>query len=252
MKTLENKVAIVTGAASGIGKETALLFAKEGAKVLVSDIDTDDGQDVVKQIKNNGGEASFFKADVSKPEEQEALVEAAMEKYGALHITFNNAGIVGPVGPVGPVADIPIEEWDKVISVNLSSVFYGMHYQIPAIIESGGGNIVNTASIMGQVAAANQSGYNTAKHGVVGLTKSAALEYSDKKVRINAVGPGYVDTPLLDILDEEEKQHLVGLHPIGRLGKAEEIAELVLWLASDKSSFVTGGYYPADGGYLAQ
>lgn len=249
MKTLENKVAIVTGAASGIGKETALLFAKEGAKVLVSDIDTDDGQDVVKQIKNNGGEASFFKADVSKPEEQEALVEAAMEKYGALHITFNNAGIVGPVGPV---ADIPIEEWDKVISVNLSAVFYGMHFQIPAIIESGGGNIVNTASIMGQVAAANQSGYNTAKHGVVGLTKSAALEYSDKKVRINAVGPGYVDTPLLDFLDEEEKQHLVGLHPIGRLGKAEEIAELVLWLASDKSSFVTGSYYPVDGGYLAQ
>src|SRR5699024_90877 len=131
-------------------------------------------------IKNNGGEASFFKADVSKPEEQEALVEAAEEKYGALHIVFNNAGIVGPVGPV---ADIPIEEWDKVISVNLSAIFYGMHFQIPAIIESGGGNIVNTASIMGQVAAANQSGYNSAKHGVVGLTKSAALEYADKKVR---------------------------------------------------------------------
>lgn len=249
MKLLENKVAIVTGAASGIGKETALLFAKQGAKVVVSDIDTDDGRDVVEEIKNNGGEASFFKADVSKPEEQEALVEAAKEKYGALHIAFNNAGIVGPVGPV---ADIPIEEWDKVISVNLSAVFYGMHYQIPAIMESGGGNIVNTASIMGQVAAANQSGYNTAKHGVVGLTKSAALEYSDKKVRINAVGPGYIDTPLLDFLDEEQKQHLVGLHPIGRLGKAEEIAELVLWLASDKSSFVTGSYYPADGGYLAQ
>ncbi|MDR8390020.1 SDR family oxidoreductase [Aliifodinibius sp. S!AR15-10] len=249
MKLLEKKVALVTGAASGIGKETALLFAKEGAKVLVSDIDADDGRKVVEQIKNNGGEASFFKADVSKPEEQEALVEAARKKYGALHIAFNNAGIVGPVGPV---ADIPIEEWDQVISINLSAIFYGMHYQIPAIIESGGGNIVNTASIMGQVAAANQSGYNSAKHGVVGLTKSAALEYSDKKVRINAVGPGYIDTPLLDFLDEEQKQHLVGLHPIGRLGKAEEIAELVLWLASEKSSFVTGGYYPADGGYLAQ
>lgn len=249
MKLLDNKIAIVTGGASGIGKETALLFAKEGAKVVVSDIDPDDGQEVVEQIKENGGEASFFKADVSKHEEQKALVAAAMEEYGSLNLAFNNAGIVGPVGPV---ADIPIEEWDKVISVNLSAVFYGMHYQIPAIIESGGGAIVNTASIMGQVAAANQSGYNTAKHGVVGLTKSAALEYSDKKVRINAVGPGYVDTPLLDFLDDEEKQHLVDLHPIGRLGKAEEIAELVLWLASDKSSFVTGGYYPADGGYLAQ
>jgi NAD(P)-dependent dehydrogenase (short-subunit alcohol dehydrogenase family) len=249
MKLLENKVALVTGAASGIGKETALLFAKEGAKVVVSDIDSDDGRKVVEQIKKNGGEASFFKTDVSKPEEQEALVDAVKEKYEALHIAFNNAGIVGPVGPV---ADIPIEEWDNVISVNLSAVFYGMHYQIPAIIESGGGNIVNTASIMGQVAAANQSGYNTAKHGVVGLTKSAALEYSDKKVRINAVGPGYIDTPLLDFLDEQQKQHLVDLHPIGRLGKAEEIAEVVLWLASDKSSFVTGSYYPVDGGYLAQ
>jgi len=249
MKLLENKVALVTGAASGIGKETALLFAKEGAKVVVSDIDSDDGRKVVEQIKKNGGEASFFKTDVSKPEEQEALVDAFKEKYEALHIAFNNAGIVGPVGPV---ADIPIEEWDNVISVNLSAVFYGMHYQIPAIIESGGGNIVNTASIMGQVAAANQSGYNTAKHGVVGLTKSAALEYSDKKVRINAVGPGYIDTPLLDFLDEQQKQHLVDLHPIGRLGKAEEIAEVVLWLASDKSSFVTGSYYPVDGGYLAQ
>jgi len=249
MKLLENKVALVTGAASGIGKETALLFAKEEAKVVVSDIDADDGRKVVEQIKNKGGEASFFKADVSNPKEQKAIVDTAKEKYGALHIAFNNAGIVGPVGPV---ADIPIEEWDNVISVNLSAVFYGMHYQIPAIIESGGGNIVNTASIMGQVAAANQSGYNSAKHGVVGLTKSAALEYSDKKVRINAVGPGYIDTPLLDFLDEEQKQHLVDLHPIGRLGKAEEIAELVLWLASDKSSFVTGGYYPADGGYLAR
>src|SRR5690606_16936963 len=126
-------------------------------------------------------------------------------------IAFNNAGIVGPLGPVG---EIPIEEWDKVISVNLSGVFYGMRYQLPAILKSGGGNIVNTASIMGQVAAANQSGYNTAKHGVVGLTKSAALEYADEKVRINAVGPGYVSTPLLDFADKQTMDHLVSLHPI--------------------------------------
>lgn len=249
MKQLEDKVAIITGAGSGIGKATAELFVREGAKVVVSDIDEEDGKEVANQIKNNGGEAFFFKADVSNPEDQEALVKAGTEKYGALHIAFNNAGIVGPVGPV---ADIAIKEWDKVISVNLSAVFYGMHYQIPAIIQSGGGNIVNTASIMGQVAAANQSGYNTAKHGVVGLTKTAALEYSNKKVRINAVGPGYIDTPLLDFLDEETMQHLVDLHPIGRLGTAEEVAELVGWLASDKASFVTGGYYPVDGAYLAQ
>src|SRR5690606_34528313 len=129
----------------------------------------------VSEIKNAGGEAFFFKADTSSPEDNKALVESAVDKYGGLHIAFNNAGIVGPLGPV---ADISIEEWDKVISVNLSGVFYGMHYQLPAIIKSGGGNIVNTASIMGQVAAANQSGYNTAKHGVVGLTKTAALEYA--------------------------------------------------------------------------
>lgn len=249
MKLLENKVAIVTGASSGIGKETALLFAKEGARVIVSDIAEKEGKQVADQIKQNGGEALFFKADVASHEEQKALVEAAVENYGGLHIAFNNAGIVGPVGPV---AENSIEEWDKVISVNLSAVFYGMHYQIPEIIKSGGGNIVNTASIMGQVAAANQSGYNTAKHGVVGLTKSAALEYSEKGVRINAVGPGYAKTPLLDFLEDDEVNALVDLHPIGRLGEPEEIAEMVLWLASDKASFVTGAYYPVDGGYLAR
>lgn len=249
MKQLENKVAIISGASSGIGKATAELFAREGAKVVASDIDEDKGREVVNQINGNNGDAFFIKADASNPEEQEALVKGAQDKYGALHIAFNNAGIVGPVGPV---ADISIEEWDKVMRVNLSALFYGMHYQIPAIIQSGGGNIVNTASIMGQVAAANQAGYNATKHGVVGLTKTAALEYSDKKVRINAIGPGYVDTPLLDFLNDEEMKRLVGLHPIGRLGKAEEIAELVAWLASDKASFVTGSYYPIDGGYLAQ
>ena len=177
------------------------------------------------------------------------MVKAAEDNFGALHIAFNNAGIVGPVGPI---AETDIKEWDHVISVNLSAVFYGMRFQIPAIIRAGGGNIVNTASIMGQVAAANQAGYNTSKHGVVGLTRTAALEYSNQNVRINAIGPGYVDTPLLDFLNEEQMQHLVSLHPIGRLGKAEEIAELVAWLASDRASFVAGAYYPIDGGYLAR
>jgi|SRR5690625_278387 len=247
MALFKDKVAIITGASSGIGAAAVKAFVREGAKVVASDVDEEGGQKVVDEIKN--GEVIFVKADVSKPDEQEALVKATEDQFGALHIAFNNAGIVGPVGPV---ADIDISEWDNVISINLSGVFYGMRFQIPAILRAGGGSIVNTASIMGQVAAANQSGYNTAKHGVVGLTKSAALEYSEKGVRINAIGPGYVDTPLLNFLNEEEKEHLVSLHPIGRLGKSEEIAELAVWLASDRASFVTGAYFPADGGYLAR
>lgn len=249
MKMLEEKVALITGAGSGIGREASLLFAREGAKVIASDIDEKGGNETVSLIEESGGVASFFKTDVSNPEEQEALVKAAIQKYGELHIAFNNAGIVGPLGPV---AEISIREWDRVISVNLSGVFYGMHFQIPAIIQSGGGSIVNTASIMGAIAAPDQSGYNTAKHGVVGLTKTAALEYSRKNIRINAVGPGYINTPLLDFLDEKTMRRLTELHPIGRLGTAKEVAELVMWLSSDKASFVTGAYYPIDGGYLAQ
>ncbi len=246
---LEEKVALITGAGSGIGREASLLFAREGAKVIASDIDEKGGNETVSLIEKSGGVVSFFKTDVSNPEEQEALVKAAIQKYGELHIAFNNAGIVGPLGPV---AEISIREWDRVISVNLSGVFYGMHFQIPAIIQSGGGSIVNTASIMGAIAAPDQSGYNTAKHGVVGLTKTAALEYSRKNIRINAVGPGYINTPLLDFLDEKTMRRLTELHPIGRLGTAKEVAELVMWLSSDKASFVTGAYYPIDGGYLAQ
>lgn len=249
MKNLESKVAIITGAGSGIGKATALLFAKEGAKVVVSDISEKNGDSVVEEIKKAGGEAFFVKADSSKAEDNEALVKQTLDKYGALDIAVNNAGIGGSLGLTG---EYPIDGWQKVIDINLSGVFYGLRYQIPAMLPKGG-SIVNIASILGQAGTKYSPAYVAAKHGVVGLTKAAALEYADKKIRINSVGPGYIKTPLVvNSLDEATLNGLVGLHPIGRLGEAEEIAELILWLASSRSSFVTGSYYAADGGYLAQ
>jgi NAD(P)-dependent dehydrogenase (short-subunit alcohol dehydrogenase family) len=249
MKLLENKVAIITGAGSGIGKAISLLYANEGAKIVVSDISEKGGNETVSEIKAKGGEAIFVKADTSKPDDNKNVVEQAVKQFGGLHVAVNNAGIGGPLSPAG---EYPIDGWDKVISINLSGVFYGMRYQIPAMLESGG-SIVNIASILGKVGTKGSAAYVAAKHGVVGLTEAAALEYADKKIRINSIGPGYILTPLLtNSLSDETMKALVGLHPIGRLGTSEEVAELALWLNSDKASFVTGSYYNVDGGYLAQ
>jgi NAD(P)-dependent dehydrogenase (short-subunit alcohol dehydrogenase family) len=249
MKTLEDKVVIITGAGSGIGQAAALLYAREGAKVVISDIADKHGNDVVAEIKRQGGEAFFIKADSSSAEDNKQLVDETVKKYGRLDIAVNNAGIGGPLGFTG---DYPVDGWQKVINVNLSGVFYGMRYQIPAMLGRGG-SIVNIASILGQAGTKGSPAYVAAKHGVVGLTKAAALEYADKNIRINSVGPGYIKTPLvMNSLDDAARNALVGLHPMGRLGESEEIAELILWLGSPKSSFVTGSYYPADGGYLAQ
>lgn len=250
MKILENKVAIITGAASGIGEATAKLFADEKAKVVVSDIDEKNGKRVVSEIREMGGEAMFIKADASDPEENERLVSKTVNEFGNLHIAVNNAGIGGPLSLT---ADYPIDGWNKVINLNLNGVFYGMKYQIPAMLESGGGSVVNIASILGSVGTAQSPAYAAAKHGVVGLTKAAALEYAKEGIRINSVGPGYIDTPLVrNTLDEDALEMLKGMHPVGRLGESGEVAEIILWLASDKASFVTGSYHAVDGGYLAQ
>ena len=246
MQLLTNKVAIVTGGGSGIGRAVALYYAAEGAMVVVADKNETGGNQTVTMIKEKSGEAFFAKTDVSKPSDNEMLVRHALEHYGALHIACNNAGIGGAAVPTG---EYPIDNWDKVIGINLSGIFYGMRYQIPAMLKSGGGAIVNMTSILGQVGFKTASAYTAAKHGIVGLTKAAALEYGLQNIRINAVGPGFIKTPLLEGLDEKP---LILLHPIGRLGTAEEVAELVLFLSSTKASFITGGYFPIDGGYLAQ
>lgn len=250
MKILENKIAIVTGGSSGIGRAISILYAAEGAMTIVTDVDEQGGQDVVSKIKAKGGEAMFIRADTSSAEECKNVVDVAVKKYGGLHLAVNNAGIGGMLSPTG---DYPIEGWDKVIAINLSGVFYGMRFQIPAMLTSGGGSIVNMASILGAVGTKGAPAYVAAKHGVIGLTQTAAVEYGAQKIRINAIGPGYILTPLLTkILDETALKGLEGLHPMGRLGTAEEVAELSLFLNSDKASFITGSYYPIDGGYLAQ
>lgn len=250
MKDLDNKVSIITGAGSGIGRAIATRFASEGSKIVVSDISEKGGNETVSIIKKQGGDAFFIKTDTANPKDHQALVEQTVSHFGTLDIAVNNAGIGGPSAPID---QYPIDGWDKVIAINLSGVFYGMHFQLQSMLRTGGGSIVNMASILGMVGFPNSAGYVAAKHGVVGLTKNAAIEYASKNIRVNAIGPGFISTPLLDNnLDEATMNSLSSLHPIGRLGRPEEVAELALWLSSPKASFVTGSYYTLDGGYTSQ
>lgn len=248
---LNGKVALVTGASSGIGRAVALAYAGAGAKVIVSDITVAGGEETVALVKSAGGDASFVAADVSVAADCEALAAAAVQRYGRLDIACNNAGIGGDMAPT---ADYPLDGWQKVIGVNLSGVFYCMKYQIPRMLAGGGGAIVNIASILGAVGFANAPAYTAAKHGVVGLSKAAAQEYGTQGVRVNSVGPAFIQTPMIAGLEADPAMNaaLVAMHPIGRLGHADEVAALVLWLSTPAASFVTGAYYPVDGGFLAR
>lgn len=248
MGILDNKVALVTGAGSGIGLAIAESYAKEGAKVIVSDINEEHGKQAVVKIKSEGGEASFVKADTSKAEEVEALIKSTVEIYGRLDIACNNAGIGGEQKLTG---EYGLDSWRKVLNVNLDGVFYGCKYQLEQMEKNGGGVIVNIASIHGTVAAPLSSAYTASKHAVVGLTKNIGAEYGQINIRCNAVGPAYIETPLLESASGDMKEALVAKHPMGRLGTSQEVAELVLFLSSDKASFMTGGYYLVDGGYTA-
>lgn len=246
----KGKVAIVTGGASGIGAAIAHRLGRLGAKVLVADLDENGAKKVAQAIVAQGGVAAGFAVDVSDAVEVEAMVDAARRHYGGLHLAVNNAGIGGASAPTG---EYPLDSWHKVIATNLDSVFYGMRYQIPAIVASGGGAIVNMASILGSVGFANAPAYVAAKHGVVGLTKTAAMEYARHGVRINSIGPAFIDTPLLSKnLDAATLSAIAGMHPVGRLGTSEEVAVLTTFLLSDEASFITGSYHLVDGGYTAQ
>jgi NAD(P)-dependent dehydrogenase (short-subunit alcohol dehydrogenase family) len=218
--------------------------------VVVADFDGANGRRVADEIKTAGGTASFVNVDVSDPTQVEAMVEHAVEVFGGLNVAVNNAGIGGAQAPTG---EYPLDSWRQVMGVNLDGVFYGMRFEIPAMLESGGGSIVNMASILGSVGFANSPAYVSAKHGVLGLTKTAAIEYSAKGIRVNSVGPGFIRTPLLDDnLDEATLGVIASMHPIQRLGEAQEVADLVAFLGSEEASFCTGGYYLVDGAYTAQ
>ena len=253
--TLEGKVALVTGAGSGIGRASALTFAREGAKVVVADVNAQGGEETVSKINESGGESIFVHADVSSAVDVEAMVAKTVEAYGRLDFAHNNAGIATQ-GRGGLTHEFPEDLWDRMIDVNLKGVWLCMKYEIPQMLEQGGGAIVNTASVAGLVGSlAALSAYSASKHGVVGLTKTAALEYAQQGIRVNCVCPGMIRSPMTEPrldADPEHEQRMIARHPIGRIGEPPEVAEAVVWLCSDAASFVTGHPMVVDGGLVAQ
>ncbi len=251
MSDMKGKIALVTGAATGIGRATAIEFARNGAAVVVSDVNTAEGLKTANLIENEGGEATFVECDVSASADVEALISQVLKKHGRLDAAHNNAGIEGARVPL---IDLTEEQWDAVMAVNLKGVWMCMKHEIPQMLEQGGGAIVNTSSVAGLMGMKGSTAYGTAKHGVIGLTKTAALEYADRGVRVNAICPGAVRTPMTERLmgnDPEREAMYMSIQPIGRFGTTAEIANLVVWLCSDAASLITGTAIPIDGGVMA-
>lgn len=253
MANMEGKVAIVTGASSGIGLHTARLFAERGAGVVLADLDETAGSEAAQAIEDAGGNALFVKTDVSQSAQVKALIDKTIDRFGRLDYAVNNAGIGGESVPT---AEITEEGWDRVIGINLTGVWLCMKHEIEAMLENEGGAIVNVASILGKVGFANAAAYVSAKHGVVGLTKSAAMEYATLGVRVNVVCPGFIYTPMLENAGMAEGtemyNYISSLHPMQRMGTSEEVAAMIVWACSDEASFVTGASLLVDGGYTAQ
>ena len=243
---------MVTGAGSGIGRATSLVFAREGAKVMAADLAEGPVQTTVDLIAAGGGEASGVTADVSKTEDVKRMVSETVSRFGRIDAAFNNAGI--HTGVRIPFHEYPEDEWDRVIGVNLKGVWLCIKYEAPVMLENGGGAIVNTSSVAGLVAGQGTSAYTASKHGVAGLTKSAAMDYARQGIRVNAVAPGEITTPMMDLIirsNDFTREQKDEDQPIGRMGKPEEIAEVVVWLCTDAASYVTGHVFPIDGGYMA-
>jgi NAD(P)-dependent dehydrogenase (short-subunit alcohol dehydrogenase family) len=251
-RQFDGKVALVTGGSSGIGEATAVAFAEAGARTVVADVQADAGRKTVERITSAGGDANFFEADVSRPRDVEAMVQHALEIYGRLDCAFNNAGIEGDMAST---VDCTERNWDRVIEINLKGVWLCMKHEVPAMLQHGGGAIVNCASVAGLVGFRNLPAYCASKGGVVELTRATALEYADAGIRVDAVCPGVIRTPMVERVIENDPASEAGftaLEPVGRMGEPEEIAASVLWLCSDGASFVTGHALVADGGLVAQ